>query len=188
MNYITTSHPVLPEVLKFSARVFPDNRGTFEESYNKEIQEILGDNFIPCQDNISISKKGVARGMHWQLPPFAQAKFVHCAKGEITDIFIDIRKNSLDFCKAGLFVLKQGESVFIPEGFAHGFIANDNAVVTYKVNNVYNKASARSFNINSLKDLNQYLNINLDNLILSEQDLLAPSLSTVAGRYSHDLF
>ena len=145
-----TKHNKFKNIIKFEGKLFPDLRGTFEESFNETIKEALPKTFKPVQDNISTSIPFVLRGMHWQLPPFDQAKFVHVAKGRVIDIFTDIRKSSKTFMESGTFLLNQGESVYIPEGFAHGFLALKDAVVIYKVNNPYAPEYAKSFNFKSL--------------------------------------
>lgn len=150
MQLNVTKHKQFKNIFKLSANLFPDLRGTFEESFNETIREVLPKSFKIVQENISTSIPFVIRGMHWQLPPYAQAKFVHVAKGRIIDIFTDIRTSSKTFMQTGTFLLNQGESVYIPEGFAHGFLVLKDAVVQYKVNNVYNPETARSFNFKSL--------------------------------------
>ena len=154
---------------------FYDNRGYFQETYNdklyNEILKELNNPFV--QDNESCSKKGVIRGMHWQINPMAQSKLVRCLNGRIIDIVCDIRKNSPTF---GQFVTieltpENNKQVFIPRGFAHGFISlEDNSILSYKVDNYYSKECERSFNIFSIKDFEH-------EVFLSDKDRNAPNFN-----------
>ena len=120
--------------------VFGDNRGYFLESYNeKEFKEVIGKvSFV--QDNESKSSKGVLRGLHFQKPPFAQAKLVRCIEGKVLDVVVDIRKNSKTYGQYFTTELsgENKKQVFIPRGFAHGFLVlSDSAIFAYKVDNTY---------------------------------------------------
>ena len=120
--------------------VLSDKRGYFLESFNKnQFEKAIGKvSFV--QDNESRSSKGVLRGLHYQKPPFAQAKLVRCIEGKILDIAVDIRKDSPTY---GLYHsdILSGENkkqLFIPRGFAHGFVVlSDSAIFAYKVDNTY---------------------------------------------------
>lgn len=121
-------------------RVFPDNRGYFFESFSeREFKENVSDTTF-VQDNESCSTKGVVRGLHFQVPPFAQAKLVRCVMGEVIDIAMDIRKGSPTFGKH-VAVLLSGDNhrqFFIPHGFAHGIIVlSEMCVFHYKCDNYY---------------------------------------------------
>ena len=104
-------------------KVFGDARGYFFESFSeREFQEKVGDiHFV--QDNESMSKYGVMRGLHFQRPPFAQSKLVRCVKGEVIDVAVDIRKGSPTYGQhvAVLLTEENHRQFFIPQGFAHGF-------------------------------------------------------------------
>ena len=127
-------------VIIIEPRVFEDERGYFLESYNeKEFKEVIGKvSFV--QDNESKSSKGVLRGLHFQKPPYSQAKLVRCIEGKVLDVVVDIRKNSKTY---GQYVAVElsGENkkqVFIPKGFAHGFLVlSESATFAYKVDNSY---------------------------------------------------
>lgn len=124
--------------------VFSDNRGYFFESYNKVEFERLGIRTDFVQDNESCSSKGVVRGLHFQAPPFAQAKLIRVIKGSVIDFAVDIRKGSPTYGKHVSVKLddKQKNMFFIPEGFAHGFVTlEDDTVFSYKCTAVYNKES-----------------------------------------------
>ena len=120
--------------------VFGDNRGYFLESYNeKEFKEVIG-NVSFVQDNESKSSKGVLRGLHFQKPPFAQAKLVRCIEGKVLDVVVDIRKNSKTYGQHFTTELsgENKKQVFIPRGFAHGFLVlSESAIFAYKVDNTY---------------------------------------------------
>lgn len=144
MNVITTN---IPGVLIFEPRVFNDERGYFYESYNhKSFEEIIGKNITFVQDNHSKSSRGVLRGMHFQLPPFAQAKLVRCTVGLVFDVAVDIRRDSRTFGQwVGVHLSAENKrQLWIPEGFAHGFIVlSDIAEFLYKTTNYYNPQSER---------------------------------------------
>ena len=152
--------------------IFKDERGYFMESYNqKNINKLLGDiHFV--QDNESESSRGTLRGLHFQKPPFAQAKLVRCLKGEILDVALDLRKKSRTY---GLFETtllsdKNKNQFFIPKGFAHGFIVLcESAIVSYKVDNYYDPNYESGVLWNDT-DLNIDWKIKADEVILSEKD------------------
>lgn len=138
-------------LLIFTLNVFKDNRGVFLETYNKQLFASLGLDVEFVQDNQSVSHKGVIRGMHLQAPPFAQGKLVRVVCGAVWDVAVDLRKISPTFGKH--FALKldtENNSFFwIPEGFAHGFVAlEDNTIFQYKVDNYYNKDAEMSIRWN----------------------------------------
>lgn len=137
MNFIKTE---IPEVVIIEPKVFGDHRGYFFESFNqKEFEEnVQKINFV--QDNESKSKRGVLRGLHFQKPPFAQAKLVRCIQGKVLDIAVDIRKNSPTYGKYVAVELSEENKrqLFVPRGFAHGFaVISEEAVFAYKVDNWY---------------------------------------------------
>lgn len=123
---------------------FKDKRGYFSEIYNKEnlLNYDIDDNFI--QDNESFSlKKYTLRGLHFQTPPYSQSKLIRVIRGSILDIYVDIRKKSKNYLQYGSVELNQESGcLYIPSGFAHGFITLDQeTLVTYKVNRYYNKGA-----------------------------------------------
>ena len=131
----------LKDVKIIEPQIFDDNRGYFFESYNqKEFVKKIGEfNFI--QDNESKSSFGVLRGMHYQKKPYEQSKLIRVVKGEIQDVVIDLRKESPYYLKHASFILndKNKKQIFIPKGFAHGFLViSKYAIVNYKVDNFYN--------------------------------------------------
>ncbi len=166
----------LPEVkiLRFSR--FPDNRGFFSETYKLNDYLDLG---IPSfvQDNLSESNKGVVRGLHWQETPFGQGKLVTCIKGRIYDVAVDVRIGSPSFGEHFSVELNAAEpkSLWIPEGFAHGFQSlEDNSYVMYKVTNYWNKDYEKSLN-----PLTAKIDWPISDYCLSEKDSSAPDLSSL---------
>jgi len=155
-------------LLYFEPARFEDARGFLYERYNSATLSTLGVQFI--QQNVSVSKQGVLRGMHWQYPPYAQGKLVTCLHGEIFDVAVDIRLNSPTFGKHAAVRLSgaQGNSLWIPKGFAHGFqVLTNEAVVTYSVDAVFAPHHSSEFN-----PLDKDLNIKwpIVSPILSEKD------------------
>ncbi|HOW16697.1 MAG TPA: dTDP-4-dehydrorhamnose 3,5-epimerase, partial [bacterium] len=141
MSFIRTE---LDGVLIYEPKVFPDGRGYFFESYNQNNFLELGLNYNFVQDNQSKSSYGVLRGLHYQLEPYAQTKLVRVISGKIWDVIVDIRKNSPTYKKwIGMELSEDNfRQVVIPKGFAHGFIVlSDEAVISYKCDNFYNKQS-----------------------------------------------
>ena len=120
--------------------VFEDDRGCFSESYNKKKFEKAIGNVSFVQDNESKSSRGVLRGLHFQKPPYAQAKLVRCIKGKVLDVAVDIRDGSETFGQHVTVELtgENKKQVFIPRGFAHGFLVlSESAIFAYKVDNSY---------------------------------------------------
>lgn len=142
MNIIDTR---IPDVKIIESKVFGDERGFFFESFNqKQFEEAIGRTVTFVQDNHSKSSKGVLRGLHYQLPPYAQGKLVRCVVGEVFDVAVDIRKNSLTFGQwVGVHLSAENKRLFwIPEGFAHGFVTlSETAEFLYKTTNYYHRES-----------------------------------------------
>lgn len=159
-------------------KVFFDDRGYFFESFNdKEFREKVCDTTF-VQDNQSKSCKGTLRGLHWQAPPFAQSKLVRVTKGAVIDVAVDIRVGSPTFSKHVAVELTDENNLqlFIPRGFAHGFIAlTDNVIFQYKCDNLYNKESERAVRWDSINwDLEKY---NIETPLLSDKDKVHKLLS-----------
>ena len=159
-------------------KVFFDDRGYFFESFNdKEFREKVCDTTF-VQDNQRKSCKGTLRGLHWQAPPFAQSKLVRVTKGAVIDVAVDIRVGSPTFGKHVAVELTDENNLqlFIPRGFAHGFIAlTDNVIFQYKCDNLYNKESERAVRWDSINwDLEKY---NIETPLLSDKDKVHKLLS-----------
>lgn len=124
-------------------KVFNDERGCFYEAFNKRIlEDTLGYEVDFVQDNVSISKYGVIRGLHYQEAPFAQAKLVFVTRGKVQDVVVDLRKDSPTFMQHLSIELNSNEKklLFIPKGMAHGFaVLSDEAEFRYKVDEFYNR-------------------------------------------------
>ena len=159
-------------------KVFLDDRGYFFESFNdKEFREkVCNTTFV--QDNQSKSCKGTLRGLHWQAPPFAQSKLVRVTKGAVIDVAVDVRVGSPTFGKHVSVKLSDENNfqLFIPRGFAHGFIAlTDDVIFQYKCDNLYNKESERAVRWDSINwNLEEY---NIETLLLSDKDKVHKLLS-----------
>ena len=149
MKFIKTA---IPDLILCEPQVFGDERGYFSETYREDqLEEFLGFTLDFCQENESQSGYGVVRGLHYQLPPFAQTKLVRVISGEVLDVTVDLRKESPTFGKH--FTIKlSGENkkqLFIPRGFAHGFIVlSTEAVFVYKVDNYYQPESEKGILFN----------------------------------------
>ena len=154
-------------------QIFKDSRGSFFESWNAKKFKQLGINEDFVQDNQSVSSKGVLRGLHFQNPPYAQAKLVRVIKGSVLDVAVDLRKNSPTYGKHVSVILSEqnNKSFFIPKGFAHGFLSlEDNTVFNYKCSDYYNKESEGSLLWND-EDLK--IDWQIDNPLVSKKDLQA---------------
>ncbi len=129
----------IPDVILIEPIIFKDERGFFIETYKKSDFEKFGIPFDLYQDNHSRSKKGVLRGLHYQLHPKAQGKLVRCIKGKIWDVAVDIRRGSPWFGKWVAAELSEDNHLmlWIPHGFAHGFVALDESEVFYKTTSEY---------------------------------------------------
>ncbi len=157
---------------------FEDNRGAFFESYNQDLFHKAGiqDTFV--QDNQSISKYNVLRGVHFQKGKFAQAKLVRVIQGKVLDIVVDLRHGSKTFGQYFAVELSQANNfmLYIPIGFAHGFhTLEDNTIFAYKCSAPYNKTSEDGIIWND-----KTLNINWGNIqnpIISEKDLILPNFN-----------
>jgi dTDP-4-dehydrorhamnose 3,5-epimerase len=137
----------LPEVLVIEPEVFADDRGFFFEGFNQErYAEAIGGNVSFVQDNQSRSRRGVVRGLHYQLAPKAQGKLVRVVQGEIFDVAVDIRKSSARFGRwiGEILTAENKKQLWIPPGFAHGFQAlSETAEVLYKTTDYWSAAHER---------------------------------------------
>ena len=175
INLRTNKNNLLDGVLLIQPKIFSDKRGFFYESWNSDTfnKKITKKNF--CQDNHSHSYKGVLRGMHYQLNPFAQGKLIRCTKGHIYDVAIDLRKGSPTFKEwIGIELNETNKKlIWIPEGFAHGFLTLSSfADVQYKVTKKWDKDSEKSIMWNDPElNINWPLNVIKKNEpLMSEKD------------------
>ena len=173
------SKAIIPGIVVIEPTVLSDKRGYFLESFNKnEFEKAIGKvSFV--QDNESRSSKGVLRGLHYQKPPFAQAKLVRCIEGKILDIAVDIRKDSPTYGLYHSDVLssENKKQLFIPKGFAHGFVVlSEYAVFAYKVDNTYAPDCEAGILWND-KELGVEWGVNEKEIFISEKDDQLPLFS-----------
>lgn len=177
MNFkrLSISDIILIEPLKYK-----DNRGFFSETYRQDkLDDFLNNKIVFCQENVSFSHQNVFRGLHYQAPPFSQSKLISVNFGVIIDIVVDIRKNSPTFGECITVTLdeKNNQKLFIPRGFAHGFLVKSkSALITYQVDNFFSKKNEKIININD-SSLNHKLD--LSKLIMSEKDLKGQNLNEI---------
>ena len=176
MKFLSLS---IPDIVLIEPTSLGDDRGYFSEIFRKDLLEKkLGYKVSFVQDNESKSTKGVLRGLHYQVPPFSQSKLIRVSYGRIIDIVVDLRKSSPSF---GKYIAEElsdtnNRQIFIPHGFAHGFIVlSDTAVVSYKVDNYYDALSERgiAFDDKNL-DIDWLLPTNM--LKLSNKDKNYPNI------------
>lgn len=175
MNYIKTA---LEGVVIIEPRIFDDNRGYFFESWKKEEFEanVVKTTFV--QDNESKSTFGVLRGLHFQRPPYTQSKLIRVVKGSVLDVAVDIRKGSPTFGQHVAVELSEENhrQLFVPRGFAHGFVVlSPEAVFQYKCDNYYAPESEGAVIWND-PELNIDWKIPADKVILSDKDRKHPLL------------
>lgn len=188
MNIIDTK---INGLLIIEPRVFADDRGWFMESFNQQnFEHALHERGLDIpkfvQDNHSFSKKGVLRGLHYQLSPAAQGKLVRVVQGSAWDVAVDIRKNSPTFGQwVGVELSASNHRQFwIPEGFAHGFLAlEENTQFLYKTTDYYSKEHERSIIWN---DANFNIDwssqgVATDQFIISSKDMEAPPLGDISS-------
>lgn len=175
MNFIPTH---LSGCFVIEPKVFKDERGYFMESFNqKTFANGIGDEVNFLQDNQSFSSKGVLRGLHYQTGEHAQAKLVRVLSGEVLDVAVDIRPESTTFGQSVSVLLsaENQKQLYIPRGFAHGFlVTSETAVFFYKCDNFYNAASEGGIIFND-PTLNIDWNFSKEDFIISEKDLGLPS-------------
>ena len=178
MNLIKTT---IDDLVLLKPTIFKDHRGYFMESFHKKnINNLIGDvNFV--QENESESSRGVLRGLHFQKPPYAQAKLVRCLKGNVLDVALDLRKDSKTYgCFETTLLSEENKNqLFIPKGFAHGFVVlSETAIFSYKVDTHYNSDSESGILWND-PDLKIDWKINKKEIIVSEKDKNLPTFNNI---------
>ena len=171
--------PGIEGLVVLTPTVFTDNRGYFFESYNQQVWQEAGITATFVQDNESFSMQNTLRGLHFQRPPFAQAKLVRVLEGAVWDVAVDLRKNSSTFGQwYGVELSAENKKqFFIPRGFAHGFsVLTPAAKFAYKCDNLYHKPSEGAI---LFKDpaLQIDWKMDLSKAILSDKDLKNPSFA-----------
>lgn len=174
------SQTPIPGILIIEPHPFTDQRGFFMEYYNKDEFAKNGFHEIFVQDNHSRSKKGVIRGLHYQIHPYPMGKLVKCVRGKIFDVGVDIRKGSPTFGKwfAEILSGENHKMLYFPPGFAHGFLAlEDDTEVIYKCTGVFNAESERAIIWNDPEiGIEWPLHLVDNKVILSERDQKHPRL------------
>ena len=167
----------IKDLLILTPKVFKDERGYFMESYNhKKWERLLKTDFV--QDNESLSEKGVLRGLHFQKPPYAQAKLVRVVRGSVLDVAVDLRKSSPTYGQYFKIILsaENKKQFFIPAGFAHGFLClEDDTIFSYKCSEYYHSESEV---IIQWSDASIKIDWGINNPLVSERDTKAASFST----------
>lgn len=178
----------IEDVIVCEPIIHGDERGYFVETFREDkLEKFLGYKIQFCQDNESKSRRGVLRGLHYQLPPFAQTKLVRVIKGKVLDVAVDIRKGSPTFGQHIVVELSEEnkKQILVPRGFAHGFVVlSDEAIFAYKVDNYYSPEHDRGIAFND-KVLNIDWKINIKELQLSSKDLRQPLLQDVKDFFEY---
>jgi len=188
MNIIKTN---LEGCFEIDPHVIEDDRGYFYESFNvKTFKDATGINANFVQDNQSKSKKGVFRGLHFQVPPYAQAKLVRVVSGEVLDVAVDLRKGSPTYGEHHAVILsaENKKQFYIPRGFAHGFLVlSDTAEFFYKCDNYYHFPSDGGIRFND-PSLEIDWKMDESEIILSPKDAKQPFLKDFDSPflYQHD--
>jgi dTDP-4-dehydrorhamnose 3,5-epimerase len=188
-----TAIPTLfKEVFLIKPLVHKDARGSFREGYkDKDVQRLIGRQIDFCQDNLTDSKKGVLRGLHYQLPPFSQSKLVTVLQGSVLDVVVDIRKGSPTFGKHFSQELSAENQLqlFVPRGFAHGYITlSASSLFMYKVDQYYHPQSEGSIAPDD-PNLGIYWRFPKSEWIQSEKDQNHPALDQAKlFDYKEDLY
>ena len=182
----------LRDVIIIELKVHGDDRGYFVETFRADkFEEFVGHKVNFCQDNESKSAFGVLRGLHYQLPSFAQSKLVRVVSGKILDVAVDIRRGSATFGKYVAIELDgiSKRQLFIPRGFAHGFIVlSEEATFAYKVDNYYSPECDRGIAFDDA-ELSIDWKVSVDDMKLSAKDTNQPKLSDAElFIYGEDLY
>ena len=182
MNVIKTP---IEGLLIIEPKIWPDDRGYFYESYNKQRFTDAGIAVEFVQDNQSSSQKGTLRGLHGQANPYAQGKLVRVLKGKVWDVAVDIRKGSPTYGQHfGMELTGDShQQLWIPAGFLHGFLTlEDDTIFVYKITNFYNKESEIGVMWND-PDLAIQWPVTAENALLSDKDKRLPQLRDLADHF-----
>ena len=168
-----TCVPSLKDVVVYSPAIYSDHRGYFKEIYNKTNEYP----FVPIQQNVSFSKKGTLRGLHFQNPK-PQAKLVTVIKGKILDVIVDLRKRSYSFSKHESFILSEdnGKQLYVPRGYAHGFLALEDSYVKYDCDRYYKPEYEHTLLYSDFNLGIKWDYLTEDQLLISEKDKNGKSL------------
>lgn len=187
MTFIKTK---IPDVVICEPIVHGDNRGYFVETFvSDKLEEFIGYKINFCQDNESKSSKGVLRGLHYQLAPFAQTKLVRVISGRVLDVAVDIRKNSPTFGEYVAVELsaENKKQLLVPRGFAHGFVVlEDDTIFAYKVDNYYSPQNDRGIAFDD-ESLNIDWILKKEELKLSLKDTKQPKLNETKDLFEYGI-
>ncbi len=164
--------------------VYRDERGFFSESFNRDRYREAGITDVFVQDNLSVSKKDVVRGLHYQAPPLAQGKLVSVLRGRVLDVAVDIRSGSPTYGKFVMVELsaENHKQFWIPAGFAHGFVSlEDDTLFVYKCTAPYSKEHDRGIRWN---DPVIGIDWSVESPIVSEKDRVHPLLSEIVQEFT----
>lgn len=167
----------IPDLTVFDPKIWRDDRGYFYEVYNQQTFQDAGIDANFVQDNQALSTYGVLRGLHYQLPPYSQAKLVRVIHGEVLDVAVDIREDSPTYGRSFTIRLSAANKrqLFVPRGFAHGYVVlSDSAIFAYKCDNLYSKEHDAGIYFND-PQLKIDWGIDIDKAILSEKDKNQPA-------------
>ena len=184
MSFIKTD---FPDLLIFEPKVFADSRGYFFESYNENTCKAEGVDIKFVQDNQASSQYGVIRGLHYQLAPFGQTKFIRVLSGKILDVVVDLRKGSPSFGKVFTLELSAENhlQLLVPKGFAHGYsVLSETAEVFYKCDEFYSKENEAGLSYND-SSLNIDWKIPAGKEIISEKDLVQPTFENCKNNFDY---
>jgi dTDP-4-dehydrorhamnose 3,5-epimerase len=173
----------IPGVLLLKPKVISDERGSFLESYKESLFHDAGIDHTFCQDNQSVSRRNVIRGLHFQEPPFEQGKLVRVVTGSVMDVVVDIRKGSPHYghyLKVQLNALNMNV-LWIPPGFAHGFVSlEDDTMLLYKCTKEYNRESESGILWN---DPDLAIDWGIEDPVISEKDKALPCLKDLNSKF-----
>ena len=186
MEFIPQS---IPDVWVIEPKVHGDERGYFVETFRQDkLEDALGYKVNFVQDNESKSSKGVLRGLHFQLAPYAQSKLVRVIEGAVLDVAVDIREGSPSFGQHVAVELSgvNKKQMFIPRGFAHGFVVlTDTATFAYKVDNYYSPECDRGLAFDDV-DVNIDWQLTKQQLLLSDKDTQQPRLAELTDCFDYN--
>jgi len=187
MQFIRTK---IPDVVIIEPKIHGDSRGYFVETFRADkLEEFIGYKINFCQDNESKSSKGVLRGLHYQLPPYAQTKLVRVIQGKVLDVAVDIRKNSPTFGQYVAVELsaENKKQLLVPRGFAHGFVVlEDDTTFAYKVDSYYSPQCDRGIAYDD-ESLEIDWILNTDELLLSKKDKVQPKLKDINDLFEYGI-
>lgn len=184
---MTINETKIKSLLVIIPQIFEDERGHFYEQFSlKKFQELTGTKFTFVQDNQSLSKKDVVRGLHFQVPPHSQGKLVYVTQGKALDVAVDLRTDSKTYGKHETVILsvENKKMLWIPPGFAHGFAAlEDNTILNYKCTDYYHPECEKSLLWN---DTDLQIDWRINSPLLSKKDTFAQPFADFISPFKRD--